>query len=134
MNSPLMILNILLIISFVIHTYVGDKDIRSLEPADNSNNDDKLRKAWTFSRGWCHWVSMDLLFAAVGVTLINFTDYFSDKVILLQILGTYFAATALAFLLSTLLSKSFSMKFVKVFQWFLLLIMSGLAFWGANSL
>jgi hypothetical protein len=28
--------------------------------------------------GW-HWVSFDLLFAAIGLGLVNFTNYFNDE-------------------------------------------------------
>ncbi len=79
--------------------------------------------------GW-HWVSFDLLFASIGLTLINFTDFFANEKTLLQILTIYFFGYAIVWALTIFISKSFEKNFLKLGQWILLLIISGLIYWG----
>ena len=79
MNTPLMILNVLAGISFFIHTFIGDRDLKIIEPEDDPDDNYRMRKAWTVSRAGWHWISADLLFVTVGLSLINFTEYFKGN-------------------------------------------------------
>ncbi len=80
--------------------------------------------------GW-HWVSFDLLFATIGLGLINFTEYFSNEQLLLQILSAYFLGYAIFWLLTITISKQFPKNYLKLGQWGLLLIISGLIYLGS---
>ena len=51
--------NFLLLAAFVIHTFMGDREIGVLQPARTT--DHNIIEKWTMARcGW-HWVSVDLL-------------------------------------------------------------------------
>jgi hypothetical protein len=135
MNTPLIILTILAGISFFIHTFIGDRDLKIIEPADDPDDNYKMRKAWTVSRAGWHWISADLLFLTVGLYLINFTEYFKgQEVFLLNIMFFYFLTCAVFFLLSIIISKQFPKNYFRILQWFLLLIMAGLTYWGLCSM
>ena len=132
MNIPILIANILTILAFVIHTFVGDKELKINQPLPNTDDWANKQEKWTMARcGW-HWVSFNLLFTSIGLALINFTNYFDNEKTLLQILTIYFLGCAIAWVLAIAISKRFPKKYLKLGQWFLLLIITGLLFWGTN--
>ena len=132
MNITILIANILTFLAFVIHTFVGEKELTILEPTHGNNEDLMKREKWTMVRcGW-HWVSFDLLFATIGLGLINFTNYFENEKTLLQILTIYFLGYAVVWALTIAISKQFSKNYLKLGQWMLLLLVSGLIYSGTN--
>ncbi|ADQ78875.1 hypothetical protein Palpr_0719 [Paludibacter propionicigenes WB4] len=132
MNVLILIANILTFLAFIIHTFIGDKELKINEPIDDLDDSFQKREKWTMSRcGW-HWVSFDLLFATIGLGLINFTSYFDNEKVLLQILSTYFLGYAIVWGLTIVISKQFPKNYLKLGQWILLLIISGLIYLGTN--
>ena len=130
MNILLLLANILTLLAFVIHTFMGDREVKMIQPSTNTDNWTEKQEKWTMARcGW-HWISFDLLFATIGLSLINFTDYFSNEKTLLQILTVYFLGYALVWALTIAISKQFPKNYVKLGQWMLLLLISGLIYLG----
>jgi hypothetical protein len=83
-------------------------------------------------RGAFHIVSVDFLFAFIGLTLINFTDYLAEKSFMLNLLALYFFAYGWAFLLTIIISKKFKNGFFKLGQWLLLFVIAGLIYLGTE--
>jgi hypothetical protein len=111
---------------------VGDKELKINEPTEGTDENFQKREKWTMARcGW-HWVSFDLLFASVGLGLINFTDYFDNEKTLLQILAIYFLGYSIVWALTIAISKQFPKNYLKLGQWILLILISGLLFYGTN--
>lgn len=130
MNVSILIANILTALAFFIHTFMGDKDIKVLQPLDSSEDFVNKQEKWTMVRcGW-HWISLDLLFASVGLAIINFTDYFDNETALLKILAVYFLCYAIVWIIVIIVSKKFNNNFIKLGQWILLLAISGLIYFG----
>ncbi len=120
----LIIANILCALAFVVHTIFGDRELQQIEPIDES--DLKKRQFWTMARcGW-HWVSFDLLAASVLLTLVNFSDFFTSEVTVLQLLMVYFLGYGLFWLITILISKPFPKRFLQLGQWILLWLIGGL--------
>ena len=131
MSLPILAANILTLSAFFIHTFMGDRELRIIEPAVESGDNHKSREKWTMARcGW-HWISFDLLFASIGLGLINFTAFFESEKMLLCILGVYFFGYAIVWAFTIFISKKFPLNYLKLGQWMLLLAISGLIFWGA---
>lgn len=130
MNIYILIANVLTLGAFFLHTFAGDKELKLIEP--KTENDPKLlkREKWIMARNGWHWVSFDLLFASIGLAIINFSDILSNEIQLLQILGLYFLGYGIVWLLSTSISKSFPKKYLKLGQWMLLWAIGGLIFLG----
>lgn len=130
MNIPILIANVLTFLAFIIHTFVGDKEHKILQPETNNTDWVNKQEKWTVARcGW-HWVSLDLLFASIGLAVINFTDFFENEKILLQILTIYFLVLSLVWIFIIFISKHFEKNYIKLGQWLLLLIFTGLIYWG----
>jgi len=129
-NIPVLIANVLTLIAFYLHTFVGDKEIRLIEPTE-TNDDYVKQEKWTMARNGWHWVSFDLLFATIGLGVINFTDYFESETLLLKLLAFYFFGYGVVWLIGTAISKSFPKNYLKLGQWILLFLLSGLLYWGA---
>jgi len=130
MNIPISAANILTLLAFLIHTFMGDKELKIIQPTEGIDNWTNKQEKWTMARcGW-HWVSFDLLFVSIGLALINFTDCFDNERVLLQILAFYFLGCAIVWTITILISKPFEKNFLKLGQWLLLLIISGLIYWG----
>jgi drug/metabolite transporter (DMT)-like permease len=81
--------------------------------------------------GW-HWVSFDLLFATLGLGLVNFTEFFDNEKTLLQIISVYFLGYAIVWALTISISKAFPKNYLKLGQWMLLLLISGLIYLGTQ--
>jgi len=128
MNTVLLIANILVFFTFLIHTFAGDWEYRKIEPA--SDDPQRLRVFWTMGRGAFHIVSIDFLFATIGLVLINFTDYFEETKVLLDLLALYFLGYGIAFLVTLIISKKFPKIFFKMWQWLLMIVIAGLIYWG----
>jgi hypothetical protein len=132
MNIAILIANILTLLAFVIHTFVGDKELKINAPQDQIDDNFQKIEKWTMARcGW-HWVSFDLLFATIGLGLINFTNHFENEKTLLQILTIYFLGYAVVWTLTIAISKQFPKNYLKLGQWILLLLISGLIYFGTN--
>jgi len=60
MSTPILIANILTLMAFVIHTFVGDLELRKIEPTNVNDKSHSKRLYWTMARNGWHWVSFDL--------------------------------------------------------------------------
>ena len=133
MNIAILSANILTLFAFVLQTFVGDKELKVNEPSETSEDKFLKREKWTMARcGW-HWISFDLLFASIGLALINFTDFFENEKTLLQILTVYFLGYAIVWVVTITISKQFPKNYLKLGQWILLLAISGLIYFGTNQ-
>ena len=130
MNTPVLIANTLTLLAFFIHTFMGDRELKIIQPTASMEDWAAKQEKWTMARcGW-HWISFDLLFASIGLALINFTDVFDNEKTLLQILSIYFLGYSIAWAFTILISKQFPKKYLKLGQWILLCIISGLIYFG----
>jgi hypothetical protein len=132
-SISILLANILTIIAFLAHTFAGDIEIHLLQPAMGIENWPEKQKTWTMVRSGWHWISFDLLFASVGLFLVNFTSFFENKRSILQILAFYFFGYALVWILVLLISNTFPGNFLKLGQWILLLTISGLVYYGSRK-
>lgn len=133
-NVPILIATILTTLAFFAHTFGGDIELRMIQPESDITNGEQNQQIWTMARcGW-HWISFDLLFASVGLILVNFTNFFENKRTVLQILSFYFLGYAIVWVLILLISRSFPDNFLKLGQWILLLTISGLIFLGNKKI
>lgn len=130
MNIPLLIASILTLLAFFLHTFIGDKELRMIEPSPEFDNNFLKQEKWTMARSGWHWVSFDLLFATIGLGIINFTDLLESERLLLQILVVYFLGYGFVWLIGIAISKKFPKNYLKLGQWMLLWIISGLIYWA----
>jgi uncharacterized membrane protein len=128
MNTLLIIANVVVLASVIFHIFWGDKDIKLIEP-DNSEH--KKFENWMMARSAFHVVSVDMLMITAGLTLINFTDLLDPyRTILLQIMSIYCLLYAVFFFIVVTMSGPLPQKFLKLCQWALFLILSGLIYFG----
>ena len=107
MNGYLIAASVLTLLAFFVHTFVGDKELRVLEPERKKEMVKRETVIWTMSRcGW-HWISFDLLFVTLGLALITFTDILTNELQLLQIISVYFFGYGIVWLITLAISKSF---------------------------
>ncbi len=132
MSVLILIANILTLLAFIAHTFVGDKELKIIEPL--AENDEKYlkREKWTMARSGWHWISFDLLFATIGLALINFTDFLENEKLLLQILAVYFLGYGVAWLIGITISRKFPNNYFRLGQWLLLWLISGLIYWESS--
>ena len=132
MNIPILLANILTLLAFLIHTFMGDKELKIIQPFKENDNLIEKQEKWTMARcGW-HWISFDLLFATIGLGVINFTNYYDNEKTLLQILIIYFLGYAVVWALTIAISKQFPKNYLKLGQWILLFLISGLIYLGKD--
>jgi len=132
MNIPILMANILTLLAFISHTFMGDKELKIIEPENENDEKHLKREKWTMARSGWHWVSFDLLFATIGLGLINFTNSLESEQLLLQILAVYFLGYGIVWLIGITISKRFPKNYLKLGQWILLWLISGLIYWGLN--
>lgn len=132
MNTPILVANILTLLAFFVHTFMGDRELKLIQPNPEEDKNCVKQEKWTMVRcGW-HWISFDLLFATVGLSIINFTDHFENEELLLQILALYFLGYGVVWLIGLAISKRFPKSYLKLGQWILLWAISGLVYLGIN--
>lgn len=132
MNVLILIANILTLLAFFVHTFTGDRELKVIKPRFETDDNYQKTEKWTMARcGW-HWVSIVLLFASVGLGLINLPNFFDSEKILLQILTIYVLCCAIAWILTIAVSRQFPKNYLKLGQWILLLIISGLLYLGTK--
>ncbi len=128
MSTLLIIANVVVLASVIFHIFWGDNDIKLIEP-DNSEH--KKFENWIMARGAFHVVSVDMLMITAGLTLINFTDMLdSHRTILLKIMSIYCLLYAVFFFIVISVSGALPQKFLKLCQWALFLLLSGLIYFG----
>jgi len=132
MNIPILLANVLTLLAFIIHTFIGDQELRKIEPKFAKDENHQNRLYWTMARNGWHWVSFDLLFATIGISLISFTECFENEKLLLQILAIYFLGYGILWLIGITISKSFPKNYLKLGQWILLWLISGLIYIGTT--
>ena len=126
MNIPLLIANAPIFLVLPIHIFLGDKDMKAIEP---TNKDHGYLEKWVMARGAFHVVSVDMLMTTVGLLLINFTALLdSSKTLLLKIMSIYFLLYAIAFFLCIVISRSFPKNYLKLIQWAFFILVSGLIY------
>lgn len=130
MNIPILIANIFTLLAFFLHVFMGDKELKIIEPHTNTENWILKQEKWTMARcGW-HWISFDLLFASIGLALVNCTAFFDNEKTLLQILSIYFLGYSIVWGFTILISKQFSRNYLNLGQWILLLVIGILIYLG----
>lgn len=130
MNILLIAANVLLLLTFFAHAFGGDRLYKKTEPQPGSDS----VPVWVMGRGAFHLVSADILMALAGLTLVNFTHFFREPVLILRILSLYFFGHGLAFLLTLMISQKFPGKFVVLWQWMLMFTAAVLIWLGAAGI
>jgi len=127
MSIPLLIANLLTVLAFFVHTFVGDGELQLLIKTQ-AQPDRQYRSTWTMARcGW-HWLSTDLLIASILMFCINFLDLFPHESTITLVLGIFFTAYGLVWLCTILISPPFKRRLFLLGQWGLLLVIGGLLF------
>lgn len=132
MNITLFAVNTLTFLAFLVHAIVGTRELTLLEPDPKSRDWEQRQEKWTMTArcGW-HWISVDLLFASIAMALINFSDVLPSEEVILQMLSLYFLGYAIVWLIAIAMAKSFKNNYMKLGQWILLLVISGLT-WAST--
>lgn len=130
MNIPLFIANLLALLGFIAHTFIGTKELGILLP--RTHPDSKIKEIWSMGRGGWHMVSLDLFLATLALGLVNFTEDLLPEKTTLYFLALYFALTGMVWLINVAFSPPFPKRFLKLGQWILLWMISGLVYWGAT--
>lgn len=131
MNIPLLAANILIFLAFFVHVFMGDKNVHIIEPLPGTDNYIKKQRVWTMARGAFHVISVDVFCLNILLPVINFTDIIPNKNLILKLVSIYLLLWAIVFIFMILLSKPFKNRFVKLGQWILFLVLSGLIYWGS---
>ncbi len=129
MNTEILMANVLVFLTFIVHTFGGDREYKRIKPEQNNIS---MVEKWIMGRGAFHIVSADFLLSTIGLTLVNFTNYFNDEKLILNILAIYFLAYGLAFLITLIISCKLPNSFMKLWQWLLMFLISGLIYFGTN--
>ncbi|MEM6645143.1 MAG: hypothetical protein AAF730_02715 [Bacteroidota bacterium] len=113
------------LIAFGAHAVVGAQEFRSFRPASSA---EKPRIAWVQGLAGWHWVSVDLLAAAVLLLVIGLTDRLPDEGTILMVLSGYFALTGLAWLATLIVSgRSVPNRYLRLGQWLFCFTVAALA-------
>ncbi len=76
----MLIAGALLLLAFLTHAFVGDKEYRALQPETEAPS--KHKDAWVQVRSGWHWVSVDLLLFGCVLLLMATTELIKAKVAL----------------------------------------------------
>ena len=128
MNVPLALANALLLLAFVAHAWMGDRELQLLRPDPKAP---PALEKWLQARAGWHLVSWDLLLATIGVGLLTWTDVLAPRAVYLHLLVVYFVGAGGAWLLALVGTPSVSGRWWRLAQWALLWGIAGLIWWGS---
>ncbi len=131
MNIPLLAANIIIFLAFFVHVLMGDKAFNIIQPLPGSDNYTNKQRVWTMARGAFHVVSVDIFCLNILLPVINFTDLIPNENFILKLVSVYLLLWAVVWIVILLLSKHFQNKFIRLGQWILFLILTGLIYWGS---
>jgi hypothetical protein len=133
-NIAVLVANILAILAFFAHTIGGDVEIQTLIPMPQQTDWVNKLQIWVMARcGW-HWISFDLLFTSIGLYLVNFSNFFDSKKTILQLISVYYLGYCIVWTIVLVVSPQFEGNFLKLGQWMLLLVISGLSYLGSKKI
>ncbi|MEM6264539.1 MAG: hypothetical protein AAGI38_18645 [Bacteroidota bacterium] len=128
MNICLILAFILSTMAFLVHTFVGDRELRFIEPKAADGKAVSL-STWTMARcGW-HWISIDLLMASIGLGLAIWSNL-PYRTFLLQLFAGYFLLYGAIWLVVIFISRSFKNNYLRLGQWMLLWVIGVLVWSG----
>lgn len=131
MNYWFMAAGIICAIAFPIHTFMGDKELRSIHPYHfQQEKNPKTKVLWLMGLcGW-HMVSWDLLLAAI-VLLLQACKVYDLSEDVFRLLSYYFLGYGLFWLLNLFFSKAKAKVYLMLPQWFLLITVGLLIYAGS---
>lgn len=128
MNISFLIAQVLLLLAVVAHAWAGDRDLHSLRP----DASDPALEQWLQARAGWHLVSWDLLLAAIGVSLLTWTDVLAaHRAVYSHLLVVYFVGAGAAWLLTLVGTPGVAGRWWRLGQWGLLWVIAGLIWWGS---
>jgi hypothetical protein len=131
MNIPLLIANILAFAAFFVHVFKGDKALQFIEPLPGNKSYEKQQRVWTMARGAFHIISVDVFCLNILLLLMNFSHYIPNEKVVLKLLAIYFFLWTIVYAGVILISRPFEKRFIKLGQWILFIVLSGLLYWAS---
>lgn len=119
----------LTLLAFGAHAVVGAQEFRQFAPSPDAG---KPRTAWVQALGGWHWVSVNLLAAALLFLLIGFTDLVPEEPTILLVLSAYFALCGLAWLATvSVVGQGIERRYLVLGQWLFCFLVAGLAYFAS---
>ncbi|MEM1094274.1 MAG: hypothetical protein AAGJ10_06690 [Bacteroidota bacterium] len=125
MNGYALAAGVLTLVAFAAHAIVGAQEFRLFRPVSSA---EKPRTSWVQGLAGWHWVSVDLLGAAVVLLLIGLTDWLPDEGTVLMVVSGYFALTGSAWLATLVVSGGdVPNRYLRLGQWLFCFTVAALA-------
>lgn len=129
MNTLLLVAGVLLLLAFIAHAFIGDREYKALKPKIDAPS--KTKETWVQVRSGWHWVSVDLLFSAGILLLMATTEFIKAKSEISLLLSIYFLICGVVWLCTVLFSKTENKQILVLGQWVFCFLISGLIYAGS---
>ncbi len=124
MNWLAILAGALTLVAFLAHAVGGGLELRHIAPADSSAKASEVRLQTI--NGW-HWVSADLLLAAIAFGAVGVLRPASESLVLLGLSG-YFLIVGVVWLVTTAVTtRGRPAMLLRLGQWILCFLLSALA-------
>ena len=139
MNIPILVAGILTFVAFLAHIIVGNKESLRVDPRRLVKGQD-VSDSETVVRNWVQvmcafqMVTIDLLVLSGLLFALSTTDLVPSRRTIATGIAVFFALWGVIWLLQLLLLKREAMDYLKLGQWILWFVNSGLVYWGAQTL
>lgn len=128
MNILAAVAGVLTLLAFGIHAVVGGREFSHINPQAGSG---KAQEVWAQAVGGWHWVSVDLLLAALVLLTVGFTEAIADEPLVLLIVSGYFVLCSLVWLATVWIAGAgVERRLLKLSQWLFCLLIAALAFFA----
>lgn len=129
MNTLLLVAGVLLLLAFIAHAFIGDREYKALKPKIDAPS--KTKETWVQVRSGWHWVSVDLLFSAGILLLMATTEFIKAKSEISLLLSIYFLICGVVWLCTVLFSKTENKQILVLGQWVFCFLISGIIYAGS---
>jgi hypothetical protein len=136
MNSQLFIVGCVTAFAFLAHLFIGTKESMSISPAKLAHAPEQtasatLQKNWLQTMCAFQMISVDLLVLSILIFVMALTDIIPSEQPIILALSAFYLLWGFAWLLQLALLKAKAEIYLKLGQWIMWLLCSGLLYWGA---
>lgn len=136
MNYPILMAGVLIFLALLAHLFIGSREALSTRPASPLANvkakADEIERHWVQSLCAFQMVSVDLGVLSVLLLVVGATDRIPGRSTIAMIAAGVVSLWGVAWLLQLLALRRPVIDYVKLPQWILWFVCTGLLWWGAN--
>ena len=138
MNYPIMLAGVIVLLAFIAHTFVGNREALSTRPRKPQTGDSEevvtIERNWVQSQCAFQLITVDLLVLSVFIFTLGATELLPARREFALTAAGFFALWGVAWVVQLLALRRRLKDYLLLSQWAFWFVCAALLFWGGQSL